>query len=235
MKVIGYGSSEGAGAQKKFLWNVECLYRGPGCKRFLRLRATDFRKKSSCGCKWRVERQIIYGLSRSSHPHYKIYQLRKNCYDKCHVNGHKNYLHYGARGIYLYEGWLPAKGEKGKENLFAFVQWCLNNGWEEGLHLDRIDNDGPYAPWNCQFITPIENIFYASIDNACMEKLATYERMHAAWTFALKMLQKTNEDFPKDFLPLVGRWKKRIEFQRRRLEKQLSNAQTPHSQKRNTY
>ena len=105
-------------------------------------------------------------MSRKNHPYYKIYQLRKNCYDKCHKIGHRNYLAYGGRGIYVCDEWRPTNSNKDKESLFVFCSGVCKNGWQEGLHLDTIDNDGPYSPENCQFIPAVENLFYASIDNA---------------------------------------------------------------------
>lgn len=39
----------------------------------------------------------------------------------------------------------------------AFFEWCLSNGYREGLELDRINNNGNYCPENCRFITKAEN------------------------------------------------------------------------------
>jgi len=38
-----------------------------------------------------------------------------------------------------------------------FIEWALENGWGEGLEIDRINNDGNYYPENCRFVTRQEN------------------------------------------------------------------------------
>jgi len=51
---------------------------------------------------------------------------------------------YKDRGIYVCEEW---------HDVLAFAEWAKENGCAHGLELDRIDNDGPYGPDNCRFVT----------------------------------------------------------------------------------
>jgi hypothetical protein len=36
-------------------------------------------------------------------------------------------------------------------HIIAFYRWAFANGYKEGLHLDRIDNDLGYSSKNCRF------------------------------------------------------------------------------------
>lgn len=39
-----------------------------------------------------------------------------------------------------------------------FYNWAINNGYREGLSIDRIDNDKGYSPDNCRCATNKEQI-----------------------------------------------------------------------------
>ena len=66
------------------------------------------------------------------------------------------YKHYGGRGISVCEEW------SGKDGVVNFCEWSMNNGYEEGLQIDRIDNDGNYEPSNCRWVTCQENLMNKS-------------------------------------------------------------------------
>lgn len=75
------------------------------------------------------------------------YNAKLRCYDK---TGSK-YKSYGARGIRLCDEWL--------NNFQAFHDWAINNGYRDGLTLERIDVDGNYEPDNCKWITIKEQAY----------------------------------------------------------------------------
>ena len=84
--------------------------------------------------------------------HVKRYKFNKKLDDKyynmmkrCNDEKHKDYSNYGGRGIKVCEEWSKSKK--------MFVRWCHENGFEEDLEIDRIDNDKGYDPSNCRFVT----------------------------------------------------------------------------------
>ena len=43
------------------------------------------------------------------------------------------------------------------ESYTVFRDWALNNGYSEGLQIDRKNTNGNYELLNCHFVTPAEN------------------------------------------------------------------------------
>lgn len=60
------------------------------------------------------------------------------------------YYRYGGRGIKICQQW--------REDFKKFYDWSIENGWKEGLEIDRIDPDGDYEPSNCRYVTKAFNV-----------------------------------------------------------------------------
>lgn len=76
-----------------------------------------------------------------------LYQRWQTMKSRCYNPNAQAYDRYGMRGIRICEEWL---------NYDNFYIWAINNGYDESLTLERIDNNGNYCPSNCKFIPPEE-------------------------------------------------------------------------------
>lgn len=75
--------------------------------------------------------------------HTKLHGVWNNMKQRCVNPNHLAYKNYGGRGITVCDEW---------KEFLPFYQWCITHGYQEGLTLDRINNDNGYFPDNCRFV-----------------------------------------------------------------------------------
>ena len=102
-----------------------------------------------CSAKQRKETTNLK-THRLSKKYSKLYNVWSGIKRRCYNQNQKSFKNYGARGIKMCNIW--------RNDFSSFYEWALNNGYKEGLEIDRIDNNGNYEPNNCRWVTKQENI-----------------------------------------------------------------------------
>jgi len=104
------------------------------------------------------------------------YGIWKNLKQRCVNKNNPDFSNYGGRGITVCERWT--------NSFYDFIS-DMDHRPTSKHSIDRIDTDGPYAPWNCRWATPEEQA-----NNCRTNRLVKYlnrEQSLALWCKELKI------------------------------------------------
>lgn len=140
----------GLGKFNKHYWKCLC-----DCGKETILNTSSLTSKTtvkSCGC-LRAEKLSKNRANPTKHGHLKnnskLYHVFVSMKQRCYNPNSDRWYCYGAKNIRVCEEWVG--------DVSRFIEWALENGYKEGLSIDRIDPKKDYSPDNCRWLTRADN------------------------------------------------------------------------------
>lgn len=124
------------------LYHVKCRY----CEFESDMRLSDIKYPQVCKHKSKAGRIINF---RPLWENQRLGRIYNEMISRCYDCNNKAYRWYGQKGIKVCEEWINSPRK--------FIEWALNNSYDDSLTIDRMDENKDYEPNNCRWIPLEEN------------------------------------------------------------------------------
>ena len=132
-----------AGVKKAWLCQCEC-----GNQKIVIQDLLLSGHSKSCGCLIKDTMKSLRSKPDSIRKKYsRLYKIYLSMRARCNNPNDIHHKSYHDRGISICEEWSTFE---------PFLEWALNNGYQDYLTIDRINVNGNYEPSNCRWATNSE-------------------------------------------------------------------------------